>query len=227
MYTGYGHNIAVFRLSKRRFKYGERRNPEFWCLPLRIILLSGIQWIRNFSGASERRQKRGYTFFERLKRSTHNPLRPLVTKEIDMEAMEARRRGGPRAPVVLLLVAAALPAAAAFGFGAAPTGGLGRPACLRSSCAARQRPMLRAEIRMDRKDGGADKISKPGTSKPGGAPGKGAGGGGAGERESEGGGAGVAVLTKPPDVDKVNLSPCYAPCWPFAPAVCACVDVCV
>jgi hypothetical protein len=149
----------------------------------------------------------------------------IVTKEIDMEAMEARRRGGPSAPVVLLLVAAALPAAAAFGFGAAPTGGLGRPACLRSSCAARQRPMLRAAIRMDRKDGGADKISKPGTSKPGGAPGKGAGGGGAGERESEGGGAGVAVLTKPPDVDKVSLSP--RACWPFAPAVCACVDVCV
>lgn len=125
--------------------------------------------------------------------------------------------------MVLLLVAAAMPAAAAFGFGAAPTGGLGRPACLRSSCAARQRPMLRAAIRMDRKDGGADKISKPGTSKPGGAPGKGAGGGGAGERESEGGGAGVAVLTKPPDVDKVCLSPCYARVL----AVCArCVCVC-
>ena len=143
---------------------------------------------------------------------------------LQMEAMKARRRGGPRAPVVLLLVAAVLPAAAAFGFGAAPTGGLGRPACLRSSCAARQRPMLRAAIRMDRKDGGADKISKPGTSKPGGAPGKGAGGGGAGERESEGGGAGVAVLTKPPDVDKVFLSPCYARVL----AICArCMCVCM
>ena len=49
---------------------------------------------------------------------------------------------------------------------------------------------------MDRKDGGADKISKPGTSKPGGAPGKGAGGGGATDGR-DGGKVGVGGLTRP------------------------------
>ncbi len=57
-------------------------------------------------------------------------------------------------------------------------------------------------IRMDRKDGGATKISKP--SGPGKVGNPNTGGGGAGgERESEKGGAGVAVLTKPPETDKV------------------------
>ena len=70
-----------------------------------------------------------------------------------------------------------------------------------STCKAR-RPALRAALRMGREDGGAGKISKPGTGGGvGNKPGQGAGDGGAGERE--GGGAGVAVLTKPPDVDKV------------------------
>jgi hypothetical protein len=122
-----------------------------------------------------------------------------------MAEREARRRAGGRAPVVFLLVAVALPVAAAFGFGAAPAGGLGRLNGLRSSCTARQRPALRAAIRMDRKDGGAGKVSKPGGGGGlGGKPGQGAGSGGAGEMEGDGRGAGVAVLTKPPDVDKVG-----------------------
>jgi hypothetical protein len=58
---------------------------------------------------------------------------------------------------------------------------------------------------MGREDGGADKISRPGTGGGvGNKPGQGAGEGGAGERES--GGAGVAVLTKPPDLDKVCVT---------------------
>mmetsp|Transcript_14356 Transcript_14356/g.22273 ORF Transcript_14356/g.22273 Transcript_14356/m.22273 type:complete len:202 (-) Transcript_14356:989-1594(-) len=56
--------------------------------------------------------------------------------------------------------------------------------------------LLPKPVRMAREDGGAGKI------KPGG----GGGGGGVGKdgMEGERGGAGVAVLTKPPDVDKVN-----------------------
>jgi hypothetical protein len=60
-------------------------------------------------------------------------------------------------------------------------------------------------VRMGREDGGAGKINKPSTGKP---VGPGGGGGvtpGDGSGESERGGAGVAVLTKPPDVDKVPL----------------------
>ena len=61
-----------------------------------------------------------------------------------------------------------------------------------------------ADIRMDRKDGGADKISKPQGPARVGNPGTGGGvGGGEGEREKEKGGAGVAVLTKPPETEKV------------------------
>ena len=58
-------------------------------------------------------------------------------------------------------------------------------------------------LKMDRKDGGADKISRP--TGPGkiGNPNTGGGAGAGGERESEKGGAGVAVLTKPPETDKV------------------------
>jgi hypothetical protein len=65
---------------------------------------------------------------------------------------------------------------------------------------------------MDRKDGGAGKIP----SKPGGGggvgdkPGQGAGDGGAAEKDGRG--AGVAVLTKPPDVDKVLLVLFCVPC---------------
>lgn len=78
-----------------------------------------------------------------------------------------------------------------------------------------------AGIRMDRKDGGGGKISKPGQgggiNKPGAAPGA---GGGEGERER--GGAGVAVLTKPPELDKVRPHPaCMASdrnsLWPDGP----------
>jgi hypothetical protein len=61
-------------------------------------------------------------------------------------------------------------------------------------------------LRMDRKDGGSKKISSPGkgggVSKPGGP-----GGAGVGDREQERGGAGVAVLTKPPELDKVRCEP--------------------
>ena len=55
---------------------------------------------------------------------------------------------------------------------------------------------------MDRKDGGAGKVSKPGGG--GGVGNKPTPGGAGGAGEQERGGAGVAVLTKPPDVDKVR-----------------------
>ena len=65
-------------------------------------------------------------------------------------------------------------------------------------------PFGRLPLKMDRKDGGADKISRP--SGPGkiGNPNTPGGAGAGGERESEKGGAGVAVLTKPPETDKVG-----------------------
>ena len=63
-------------------------------------------------------------------------------------------------------------------------------------------PLGRFPLRMDRKDGGSEKISRP--SGPGkiGNPNT-PGGAGVGDREAEKGGAGVAVLTKPPETDKV------------------------
>lgn len=105
--------------------------------------------------------------------------------------------------LALVVLAMVLPGAVAFGFSSVPVGGVAcRAGALASTCQAR-RPALRAALRMGREDGGADKISRPGTGGGvGNKPGQGAGEGGAGERES--GGAGVAVLTKPPDVDKVR-----------------------
>ncbi len=76
--------------------------------------------------------------------------------------------------------------------------------CMSSS--PRDVPLGRMPLRMDRKDGGADKISRP--TGPGkiGNPNTPGGAGAGGERESEKGGAGVAVLTKPPETDKVNFA---------------------
>lgn len=58
-------------------------------------------------------------------------------------------------------------------------------------------------IKMDRKDGGSKRIGNPGKGGGVGNPGAAPGGGGDGAGERERGGAGVAVLTKPPDLDKV------------------------
>ena len=117
----------------------------------------------------------------------------------------AKRMNVSAGVLAMLIVAAALPVAAAFGFSSAPFGGLQcRQSALRSTCTSRRVPALRASIRMDRKDGGAGKVSKPGGGGGlGGGPGQGAGDGGAMDQER--GGAGVAVLTKPPDVDKVSF----------------------
>ena len=67
-------------------------------------------------------------------------------------------------------------------------------------------PFGRMPLKMDRKDGGADKIARP--TGPGkiGNPNTPGGAGAGGERESEKGGAGVAVLTKPPETDKACIS---------------------
>lgn len=119
--------------------------------------------------------------------------------------MVAGRQSAAVSCGALALVALALiiPGATAFGFSNVPVGGVAcRAGALASTCEAR-RPAMRAALRMGREDGGADKISRPGTGGGvGNKPGQGAGDGGAGERES--GGAGVAVLTKPPDVDKMS-----------------------
>jgi hypothetical protein len=107
--------------------------------------------------------------------------------------------------LTLAVMALTLPGAAAFGFSSVPAARLQwKSSAFASTCNAR-RPALRAALRMGREDGGADKISRPGTGGGvGNKPGQGAGEGGAGERES--GGAGVAVLTKPPDLDKVCVT---------------------
>ena len=110
--------------------------------------------------------------------------------------------------LLLVVVAAAIPGGAVGGLTSAFVGaplramGLGRSyvaVSLRPS-----KPVVGA-LRMAREDGGADKINKPGQGKPVG-PGQGGGvgpnEGGGGEQERQGG-AGVAVLTKPPDLDKV------------------------
>ena len=129
--------------------------------------------------------------------------------------MVAGRQSAAVSCGALALVALALiiPGATAFGFSNVPVGGVAcRAGALASTCEAR-RPAMRAALRMGREDGGADKISRPGTGGGvGNKPVQGAGDGGAGERES--GGAGVAVLTKPPDVDKVRT--CL---WTASPAV--------
>lgn len=106
--------------------------------------------------------------------------------------------------LALVLATAGFSSATAFGFSSAPVGGVQcrQNAFGASMCPAQggRRPLGLA-LRMAREDGGAGKIpSKPGTG-VGNKPGQGAGEGGAGEQER--GGAGVAVLTKPPDVDKV------------------------
>jgi hypothetical protein len=110
----------------------------------------------------------------------------------------------------LAVLAAALPSVEAFGFSSTPVAQCRMNLCGRSTA---RRPALRASAwRMDRKDGGAGKIP----SKPGGGggvgdkPGQGAGDGGAAEKDGRG--AGVAVLTKPPDVDKVLLVLFCVPC---------------
>ena len=117
--------------------------------------------------------------------------------------MQATRSTGAMSYGVLALVlVAVIPSTAAFGFSSAPV--TCRQGAFGAMCSARRTPGLRpvsVGLRMAREDGGAGKIpSKPGTG-VGNKPGQGAGDGGAGEKER--GGAGVAVLTKPPDVDKV------------------------
>jgi len=112
--------------------------------------------------------------------------------------------------LLLVVVAAAIPGGAFGGLTGAFVGaplramGLGRGSYVAVSLRP-SKPVVGA-LRMAREDGGSDKISKPGQGKPVG-PGQGGGvgpneGGGAGEQERQGG-AGVAVLTKPPDLDKV------------------------
>lgn len=120
----------------------------------------------------------------------------------------ASRAGG----LLLLVIAAIVPDAAAFGFSSAPTVGAQCRRGLVGANACSVRPLRAMQLRMGREDGGAGKISKPGGgSGVGNKPGQGAGDGGAGEGER--GGAGVAVLTKPPDVDKVmHLLPACVLC---------------
>jgi len=116
--------------------------------------------------------------------------------------MQATRSTGVTCGVLALVLVAVIPSTAAFGFSSAPV--TCRQGAFGAMCSARRTPGLRPVSvgqRMAREDGGAGKIpSKPGTG-VGNKPGQGAGDGGAGEKER--GGAGVAVLTKPPDVDKV------------------------
>ena len=116
--------------------------------------------------------------------------------------MQATRSTGVTCGVLALVLVAVIPSTAAFGFSSAPV--TCRQGAFGAMCSARRTPGLRpvsVGLRMAREDGGAGKIpSKPGTG-VGNKPGQGAGDGGAGEQER--GGAGVAVLTKPPDVDKV------------------------
>ena len=103
--------------------------------------------------------------------------------------------------LAIAAMAATVPGAAAFGFSSASVGMQCRRNARGASACAVQRPLM--QLRMGREDGGAGKISKPGGGGGvGNKPGQGAGDGGSGEREK--GGAGVAVLTKPPDVDKAN-----------------------
>ena len=115
------------------------------------------------------------------------------------------------ATALLVLACAVLPSANAFcgpAFRPDAAFGVGSPAGLRSFGRAAvctmtsKSPLL--GLRMDRKDGGSKKISNPG--KGGGVSKPGPGGAGVGgDREQERGGAGVAVLTKPPDLDKVGI----------------------
>jgi len=116
--------------------------------------------------------------------------------------MQATRSTGVTCGVLALVLVAVIPSTAAFGLSSAPV--TCRQGAFGAMCSARRTPGLRpvsVGLRMAREDGGAGKIpSKPGTG-VGNKPGQGAGDGGAGEQER--GGAGVAVLTKPPDVDKV------------------------
>jgi hypothetical protein len=126
--------------------------------------------------------------------------------------------------LLLVAVASAIPGGAFGGltsaFVSAPLRavGLGRGSYVAVSLRP-SKPVVGA-LRMAREDGGADKIKQPGQGKPVG-PGQGGGVGpneGAGEQER--GGAGVAVLTKPPDLDKVPPFP-PAPCkgrFRFSPA---------
>jgi hypothetical protein len=121
-------------------------------------------------------------------------------------SLRTARNMGVRA-LLLVAVASVFPGSALGGVTSAFVGAplrAGNPA-RRPAVAMSLRPStpVVGAVRMGREDGGADKINKPGTGKP---VGPGGGGGvtpGDGSGESERGGAGVAVLTKPPDVDKV------------------------
>ena len=73
-----------------------------------------------------------------------------------------------------------------------------------ASCLALSMKSRSSGIKMDRKDGGSKRIGNPGKGGGVGNPGAAPGGGGDGAGERERGGAGVAVLTKPPDLDKVS-----------------------
>lgn len=114
--------------------------------------------------------------------------------------------------LAVMVMAATLPGTSAFSFNGAVVGGMQcrQNALGSASCSSSRRPVLRAASwRMDRKDGGAGKVSKPGGG--GGVGNKPTPGGAGGAGEQERGGAGVAVLTKPPEVDKVRVVRLYIP----------------